>query len=246
MPHISFQSHLENISSWKAGSPASNPRRLEPSFAAVIEEQSVYCNNSWRPQLRDQTLCFSAWDWSFFCSCNKVMGMMQQECRTGGAYCGSQGPQASVGEWRLWYHKRHGFPRHTFRTYLFSALIDLFSKMSSWKAGSHSSNAMLDNRSLVCSSHVSQLRAQSISCNPNLGHNHCILRNKSWRPQLRDQTLCFSAWDWFLSSAATKGWAWCKHNAELMQRAAALTSLKLLGGIWRLRNPKRKWREWIS
>ena len=45
MPHISFQSHLENISSWKAGSPASNPRRLKPSLAAVIEEQSVYCNN---------------------------------------------------------------------------------------------------------------------------------------------------------------------------------------------------------
>ena len=42
MPHISFQSHLENISSWKAGSPASNPRRLKPSFAAVMEEQSVY------------------------------------------------------------------------------------------------------------------------------------------------------------------------------------------------------------
>ena len=88
MPHISCQSHLENISSWKAGSPASNPRRLKPSFAAVIEEQSVYCNNSWRPQLRDQTLCFSAWDWSFFCSCNEGMGMMQQECRTGGAHCG--------------------------------------------------------------------------------------------------------------------------------------------------------------
>ena len=101
MPHISFQSHLENISS-----PASNPWRLKPSFAAVIEEQSVYCNNSWRPQLRDQTLCFSAWDWSFFCSCNEGMGMMQQECRTGGAYCGSQGPQASGGEWMLGIPKR--------------------------------------------------------------------------------------------------------------------------------------------
>ena len=38
------------------------------------------------------------------------------------------------------------------------------------------------NSSLVCSSHMSQMRAQSISCNPNLGHNRCIVRNKSWRP----------------------------------------------------------------
>ena len=87
--------------------------------------------------------------------------------------------------------------------------------------------------SLVCSSHVSQLRAQSIPCNPNLGHNHCIVSNKSWRPQLRDQTLCFSdlsAWDSFFSAAATKGWAWYKHNAELVEHTAALRSLKLLVG----------------
>ena len=45
--------------------------------------------------------------------------------------------------------------------------------------------------SLVCSSHVSQLRAQSIPCNPNLGHNHCVslyCTYQSWKPQLRDQT----------------------------------------------------------
>ena len=57
-----------------------------------------------------------------------------------------------------------------------------------------------------------------------------IVRNKSWRPQLREQTLCFSAWDSFFSAAATKGWAWCNHNAELMERAAALRNLKLLVG----------------
>ena len=84
--------------------------------------------------------------------------------------------------------------------------------------------------SLVCSSHVSQLRAQSIPCNPNLGHNDCIVRNTSWRPQLRDHTLCFSAWDSLFPVAATKGWAWCNHNAGLMERAAALRSFKLLVG----------------
>ena len=53
--------------------------------------------------------------------------------------------------------------------------------------------------------------------------------NKSSRPQLRDQTLCFSAWDWFFASAATKGWAWC-NNAELVKCATALRFLKLLVG----------------
>ena len=117
--------------------------------------------------------------------------------------------------------------------------------MGSWKAGSPTSNPrMLKSAkvsilsistivhwiSLVCSSHVSQLRAQSIPCNPNLGHNDCIVRNTSWRPQLRDQTLCFSAWDSLFPVAATKGWAWCNHNAGLMERAAALRSFKLLVG----------------
>ena len=34
---------------------------------------------------------------------------MQADCRTGGASCGSQGPQASGREWRLRFHKKHGF-----------------------------------------------------------------------------------------------------------------------------------------
>ena len=40
------------------------------------------------------------------------------------------------------------------------------------------------------------------------------------------------------SSAATKGWAWCKQNAELVERTAALTDLKLLVGSGRLDFPK--------
>ena len=41
------------------------------------------------------------------------------------------------------------------------------------------------NESLVCSSHIAQLRAQSLHC------------KKSWTPQLNDQTLCFCARDCF-------------------------------------------------
>ena len=64
--------------------------------------------------------------------------------------------------------------------------------------------------SLVCSSHKARLRAQSRYC------------NTSWRPQLRDQTLCFSAWDRCFPSAASKAWAWRSHNSD---HTAALRNL---------------------
>ena len=51
--------------------------------------------------------------------------------------------------------------------------------------------------------------------------NHCIGRSKSWTRQLHDQTLCFCA--------ETKGWAWCKHNAELVEPTVALRNLLLAG-----------------
>ena len=50
-----------------------------------------------------------------------------------------------------------------------------------------------------------------------------------WRRQLRDQTLCFSAWDTFFSAAATKGWASCKHDADLVEPTLALRNLLLVG-----------------
>ena len=75
----------------------------------------------------------------------------------------------------------------------------------------------LNNCSLVCSSHIAQVRAQSLHC------------NKSWRKQLRDKTLCFSACDWFFFAAATKGWAWCCQNAELVERTATPRNLLLAG-----------------
>ena len=44
----------------------------------------------------------------YSCSCNKGMSMMQAQCRAGGAYCGSQEPQASGREWMLGIPKRNG------------------------------------------------------------------------------------------------------------------------------------------
>ena len=41
----------------------------------------------------------------------------------------------------------------------------------------------------------------------------------------------FSAWDRFFL-AATNGWAWCNHNAEVVERVAALRNLLLVGSLW--------------
>ena len=112
--------------------------------------------------------------------------------------CTDEAPTASGREWMLGIPKRNGRNgclKQTCRANLLSAVRHI---LRTWAAErlaaplpTHCCN--LDNCSLVCSSHIAQLRAQSISCNPNLGHNHCIVRNKSWRRQLRDKTLCFSA-----------------------------------------------------
>ena len=75
----------------------------------------------------------------------------------------------------------------------------------------------LQNDSVFCSGHMEP---------SEMG----IFLNKSWTPQLRDQTLCFFAWDRFFPAAATQGWEWCNHNAGLPECTAALRDLKLLVG----------------
>ena len=158
---ISFR-QLENIGSWKAGSPASNPRRLK-ACSSHIRARSVSCNKSWTPQLRDQTLCFFAWDWFFSAAATQ----------------GWEWSNHNAGlEWRLRFHKRHGFLWQTCMKNLLSAV-------------------------------------------------HHALR--TWAAE-RLEKPHFSAWDWFFSAAARKGWAWCKQNAELVERTAALSNLKLLVG----------------
>ena len=70
-------------------------------------------------------------------------------------------------------------------------------------------------KSLVCSSHIGELIS---------AFSHFLKNNNSVT-----KTLCFSAWDWIFSEAATKGWAWCNHNAELVERMVALRNLLLVG-----------------
>ena len=146
--------------------------------------------------------------------------------------CGSQEP-ASGREWMIEIPKRscrNGFLKQTCRTNLLSAVCHTLGTSAAERLAAplpthYCWKLNLGNCSLVCSSHRAQLRAQSLHC------------NISWRPQLRDQTLCFSAWDRFFPAAATKGWAWRNHNVEVVERAAALRNLLLAGSGW-LKFPK--------
>ena len=110
--------------------------------------------------------------------------------------------------------------------------------MGSWKAGSPTSNPLLlkaQSRQLFIGLQQSHVTTEStINQHPavqvldtitvldvtNLGDHNCL------------QTLCFSAWDWFFSVAATKGWAWCNHNAELVERTVALRNLSDILMSW--------------
>ena len=135
-------SHVENIGIWKAGSPTSNPLLLKAqSRQSFIGLQQPH-------RTTERTI-------------------------TGRVCCRSQGPQASGKEWRFWLQKRHGFLRQTCPTNLFWAVRRI---LRTWAAErlaatlpSHCYlNLNLDKCSLVCSSHIAQLRAQSLHCNKSI------------------------------------------------------------------------------
>ena len=97
-------------------------------------------------------------------------------------------------------------------------------------AGMDSSNKYVPQISFGTASHLANMgnrKAAPPPCSSHMGPQS-VYCNKSSRPQLLDQTL--SAWDRFFPSAATKGWAWCKQKAELVEHTTALRNLKLLVG----------------
>ena len=81
-----------------------------------------------------------------------------------------------------------------------------FSNTSSWKAGSPISNPLL-------------LKAQSRQVFMGLQQSHSTAESTitaSWRPQPRDQFLCFPACNKSFSSAATKAWAFFSAEHEAL------------------------------
>ena len=141
---------------------------------------------------------------------------MQAWCRANGGCYRSQEPQASGRDWMLGFHKRHGFLRQMCRINHFFGSASHCRNIGSWKAGSTASNPWW-------------LKAESLQLFIGLQQSHYdttestinILQSKSWTQSLLCVRQAFSA-------AATKGWAWCKHNAKLLEGASALRNLKLL------------------
>ena len=121
----------------------------------------------------------------FFRSCNKGMGMMQPWCRAGGTHCGSQEPEASGREWMPGMAGMDSLDKHVEQISIRQCVTFCeHGQLKGWQPHFQPTVAKklnLDNCSSVCSSHIEQLRAQSLHC------------NKSWRPQLCDQFLCLSA-----------------------------------------------------
>ena len=143
---------------------------------------------------------------------------------------------ASGSEWMLGILKRYGGNGFLKKNMSHKSLFgseSYFSNTSSWKAGSPISNPLL-------------LKAQSRQLFMGLQQSHSTAESTitaSWRPQLRDQFLCFPARNRSFSSAAMKGWAWCSQNAEVVGRTAALRAC-----FWQrvdAWNSKKVWREWI-
>ena len=193
---------LEYICSWKAGSPASNPLWLKlnlhhcsfvcNSLIAQLNNQCILQTNLGDHNSVTKPSAFSAWRLVFFLQLQQSHGhdatWMQNWCSVLRLpmdlklLLGSGGFDITKGMDSLDTHFEHISFRHWLTYFqrwaaerLAATLPTQCSTIVHWFAAKRN---------------VSQLRAQSISCNPNLGHNHCILRNKSWRPQLRDQTLC--------------------------------------------------------
>ena len=146
-------------------------------MANVKKHLPISRNKPCRQQLRDQTYAslhetqvrnLGQRDGIF---CKQNASIMQRVC------CRSQRPQTSGRKWRLRFHKRHGFLRQACRTNVLSTVHHI---LRTWVAERLAAplpthcceNLNLGNCSLVCDHHMSQVRAQSISCNPNLRHNH--------------------------------------------------------------------------
>ena len=142
---------------------------------------------------------------------------MQACCRAGEACCRSQGPQASGREWRLRFHKRHGFLRQTCRTNLLQCVTFCeHRQLKGWKSHFQPTDA----KSLI-----------STHCNSMAnGKKHVpIFPNKPWRPQLRDQTYA-SLHETQIRNLRQRDGILCKHNVSIRQSWWSV--LLLSGTFW--------------
>ena len=200
--HISFRQYItfckhRQLKGWQphvqltvAKISISKCSLLCSGLRAQLTAQSLNCNSS-LDHNSVTTPSASLHMTGFFCSCNEGMAWcnhdLMQRWRN---VCGSQEAQVSGREWMLGIpqmNSGNGFLRQTCPTHLLSAVRHILGTSAAERLAAtrptHCCYKLnLNNCSLVCSSHIVQLTAQSLY--------YC---NKSWRPQLRDQTLCSSA-----------------------------------------------------
>ena len=193
------------MGSWKAGSPTSNPLLLkaqsrqqfiglqqshgttESTITAL--QQILEATTPWPNPL---LLCIRHVFSTFFCSCNEGMGMMQPQRNAELANAlPLSGTQASGREWRLRFHKRikrHGFLDKHVQQISFRQCV-AFCEHGQLKGWQPHFQPTVAKSSISTTVHW----FAAVTWH-NWEHNHQSLHcNKSWRPQLRDKTLCFSA-----------------------------------------------------
>ena len=114
----------------------------KPSLHKTLRKPSFHKRLFAKPPLDFQRKLILDNSW-LTCSSRMIQNLdtsMMQPLWAGGTYCGSQGPQASGMEWRLRFHKRHGFPLTNMSNKSLLASESHFSNTGSWKAGSLASN----------------------------------------------------------------------------------------------------------
>ena len=213
--------HFVNIGSWKAGSPISNPLRTKAQSRQLFIASWLLLHGNMGPTL---ARCHNKWPWrsqttksKLHCDGHELLGSSKDSKFGYRKFMAKDHSKSSLIQsdpywftdqtstltieldcdsmsWMSLQQRIAGMDslnKHveqiSFRQYMTFCDI-LWTSAAERLAAPFPTHCCqklnLDNCSLICSSHIAQLRAQSIYC------NNC------WRPQLRDQTLCFSALDW--------------------------------------------------
>ena len=226
--------HVEQIS-FGQWATFCEPRWLkgwQPHFQPTVAKSSIstsvpglaaisyhYCNKSWTPQLRDQPLCFFAWDRFFSAAATEGWEWCNHNAELVERTVALSNLKLLVGSGCLAFPKQmagmDSWNKHV-KQISFGQWVTFCEPrwLKGWQP---------HFQPTVAKSSIST----SVPWFAAVSYHHC---NKSWTPQLRDQTLCFFAWDRVFSAAATQGWEWCNHNAGLLECTAALSNLKLLVG----------------
>ena len=224
-------SHFANMGSWKAGSPTSNPLLLKAQSRQVFVnlQQSHSTTESTITVLQQILETTTAWPNALLLCMRQVL--FSEATTKGWAWCNHHAELVEptvavrnlllVGSGCLEIPKGmagiDSLDKHveqiSFRNWVsFRELRQL----KGWQPRFQTTEA----KSLVCSSHIWEL----ISALQQI-----LETTTAWPNAL---LLCMRQVLFF--EAVTKGWAWCNHNAELVERTVAVRNLLLVLG-----NPKR-------